>query len=161
MTQYLGKHRGQVANNIDPMQLGRLQVSVPAVYGQGSLNWAMPCVPYAGPQVGLFLIPPVGANVWVEFEGGDLDYPIWTGCFWQAGQVPAPVAIPDFKVLKTDTVTITLTDTPGVSGVTIETAAGAKIAITTTGLEINNGQGGTMTLQGPNVSVNNGALEVT
>ena len=73
--------------------LGRVQVSVPAVLGDGRLSWAMPCVPYAGSQVGFFAIPPVGANVWVEFEGGDPDYPIWSGCFWGTGEVPATPAM--------------------------------------------------------------------
>ena len=49
----------------------------------------MPCAPFAGSGVGFFALPPVGANVWVEFEGGDPDYPIWSGCFWGAGEVPA------------------------------------------------------------------------
>jgi uncharacterized protein involved in type VI secretion and phage assembly len=86
MTQFFGKYRGQVANNIDPMLLGRIQVKVPAVLGDGDLSWAMPCVPYAGASVGLFLVPPVGANVWVEFEAGDTDYPISSGCFWGVGR---------------------------------------------------------------------------
>jgi uncharacterized protein involved in type VI secretion and phage assembly len=81
MTQFFGKYRGKVKNNVDPMQQGRIHVSVPAVLGEGSLSWAMPCVPYAGSQVGFFAIPPVDANVWVEF-GGDPDAPIWSGCFW-------------------------------------------------------------------------------
>lgn len=68
--QFLGKHRGKVENNVDPLQLGRVQVSVPAVLGDGRLSWAMPCVPYAGSGVGLFAVAPVGANVWVEFEQG-------------------------------------------------------------------------------------------
>lgn len=85
MKRYYGKYRGKVENNIDPMQLGRIQVSAPAVLGDGTLSWAMPCTPYAGSGVGFFAIPPVGANVWVEFEGGDPDYPIWAGCFWGTG----------------------------------------------------------------------------
>ncbi|MEJ2207499.1 MAG: phage baseplate assembly protein V [Anaerolineae bacterium] len=160
MTQYYGKYRGKVENNIDPMQQGRLMVSVPAVTGTGTLNWAMPCAPFAGSGVGLWAIPPVGANVWVEYEGGDPDYPIWSGCFWGVGEAPALPALPQVVVLKTETCTLTLNDLPGVGGVTIEMATGAKIAMTATGIEINNGMGATITLQGPQVTVNNGALEV-
>lgn len=160
MTQYFGKYRGMVENNIDPMMQGRVQVSVPAVLGDGRLSWAMPCMPYAGSGVGLFAIPPIGANIWVEFEGGDTDYPIWSGCFWGMGEAPTTPALPLKKILKTDTATITLDDTPGAGGVTIETITGMKIAITATGIEINNGMGGSINLQGPQVSVNNGALEV-
>ncbi len=161
MPQFFGKYRGTVTNNVDPQQMGRLQVSVPAVLGDGRLSWAMPCVSFAGPGVGLFMIPPVGANVWVEFEGGDPDYPIWSGCFWGQGEAPVTPAIEQMKVLKTDTATITINDLPGVGGVKIETATGAKIEITVQGIEINNGMGGVIKLTGPQVSVNNGALEVT
>ena len=160
MTEYFGKYRGTVVNNIDPMQQGRIQVSVPSVLGGGQLSWAMPCVPYAGPGVGLFLIPPVDANIWVEFEAGDPDYPIWSGCFWGVGEVPALPAIAEMKVLKTDTCTITLNDLPGIGGVTIETMTGMKIILSATGLEIDNGQGGSIKMTGPQVSVNNGGLEV-
>ena len=161
MPQYFGKYRGTVANNIDPQQMGRVQVSVPSVLGGGQLSWAMPCVPYAGPGVGFFAIPPNGANIWVEFEGGDPDYPIWSGCFWGVGEVPAMPAVAEMKMLKTDTCTVTLSDLPGVGGVTIETATGMKIVLGATGLEIDNGQGGSIKMKGPQVSVNNGALEVT
>ena len=157
---YYGKYRGKVENNLDPEQLGRIQVSVPAVLGDGTLSWALPCSPYAGSGVGFFAIPPVGANVWVEFEGGSTDYPIWSGCFWGLGEVPAIPAIAEMKVLKTDGATITINDLPGIGGVTIETTTGAKIAISATGIEIDNGMGGKLTLQGPQVSINNGALEV-
>lgn len=160
MSPFFGKYRGTVAGNVDPQQMGRLQVSVPAVLGQGTLSWALPCAPFAGPGVGFFALPPVGANVWVEFEGGDPDYPIWAGCFWGIGEVPASPAVEQMKVLKTDGATLTVNDLPGVGGVTLETTAGAKIAITAQGIEIDDGQGGSIKLTGPQVSVNNGALEV-
>ncbi len=161
MSQFFGKYRGKVENNLDPLQQGRVQVSVPAVLGEGRASWAMPCVPFAGNGVGLFLIPPTGANVWVEFEGGDPDYPIWSGCFWGAGEAPASPAVAEMKVLKTNTGTITINELPGVGGITIEITTGAKIAITATGIEINNGQGGSIKLSGPQISLNDGALEVT
>jgi uncharacterized protein involved in type VI secretion and phage assembly len=160
MTQFFGKYRGKVANNVDPMQQGRIQVSVPAVLGSGSLSWAMPCVPYAGSQVGFFAIPPTGANVWVEFEGGDPDFPIWSGCFWGSGEVPASPAVAEMKVFKTDGATITLNDLPGAGGIKIETTTGMKIEITAAGIEINNRQGASLKMSGPQVSVNGGALEV-
>ena len=33
-------------------------------------------------------MPPVGSNVWIEFEAGDVDRPIWSGGWWGQGQVP-------------------------------------------------------------------------
>lgn len=160
MNDFYGKYRGKVENNVDPMQLGRIQVSVPAVLGEGRMSWAMPCVPYAGSGVGFFAIPSTDANVWVEFEGGDPDYPIWSGCFWGTGEVPAQPAVAEMKVFKTDIGTITLNDLPGVGGITIETTSGMKIVISALGIEINDGQGGSIKLTGPQVSVNEGALEV-
>lgn len=161
MTQYWGKYRGKVVNNADPLFQGRIQVSVPSLLGEGQMSWAMPCVPYAGSGVGFFAIPPIDANVWVEFEGGSLDTPIWSGCYWETGEAPATPAVAEMKVLKTSTATITINDTPGAGGVKIETTAGMKIELNMTGIEITNGQGGTIKITGPQVSINNGALEVT
>jgi uncharacterized protein involved in type VI secretion and phage assembly len=158
--QFFGKYRGKVENNLDPLQRGRLQVSVPAVLGGGTLSWAMPCAPFAGNKVGFFALPPRGANVWVEFEGGDPNYPIWCGCFWGQGEAPATPALEAKKVIKTENNTITIDDTPGVGGIILETKMGMKISITSTGIEITNGQGGSIKLTGPKVSVNNGALDV-
>ncbi len=160
MSEFFGKYRGKVQNNIDPMQMGRVQVSVPAVLGEGRSSWAMPCSPYAGSGVGFFTVPPVGANVWVEFEGGDPDYPILSGCFWGTGEVPAGPAVAEMKVLKTDAATITINDLPGAGGIKIETTAGMKIEISISGIEISNGMGASIKLEGPKVSVNGNALEV-
>jgi hypothetical protein len=164
MKQFFGKYRGKVENNVDPMQQGRVQVSVPAVLGEGRLSWAMPCVPYAGPGVGFFAVPPVGANVWVEFEGGDTDYPILSGCFWGTGEAPAAPALAQTKVFKTDGVKLTLNDLPGAGGFTIEVGPPAvpiplTLVFNAGGIEIKNGAA-SIKLTPASVSVNNGALEV-
>lgn len=114
-----GKYRGRVADNVDPLFLGRLLVEVPQIPAV-VFTWAMPCVPYAGPNVGFYMIPPIGANVWVEFEGGDVNYPIWVGCFWSEGETPIP-ALPLFKIIQTATSTFLLNDTPGEGGITLLT----------------------------------------
>jgi uncharacterized protein involved in type VI secretion and phage assembly len=158
---FYGKYRGVVSDNRDPLMLGRVRAKVQDVLGDNESGWALPALPYAGKNVGLFLIPPTNASVWIEFEHGDPDYPIWTGCFWAQGELPATPAVAEMKVLKTDTATVTLNDLPGAGGITIETTTGMKIVINVTGIEITNGQGGSIKLTGPQVSVNNGALEVT
>jgi hypothetical protein len=158
---YYGKYRGKVENNIDPLQQGRVQISCPAVLGEGQLSWAMPSAPYAGNGVGFFMVPPVGANVWVEFEGGDPNHPILGGCFWGTGEAPAAPALAGIKVIKTDSATITLNDLPGAGGITIETALGLKITMNAGGIEITTGQGSSIKLTGPQISLNNGAMEVT
>jgi hypothetical protein len=162
--QYFGKYRGKVSNNLDPMQLGRIQVSVPEVLGDGRLSWALPCVPFAGPGLGFFALPPVAANVWVEFEGGDPDFPIWSGCFWGPGQVPAKPAVPQVTVLKTLGVTLQLSDLPGGGGFTLEVnppavAIPLKMTFTSAGIEIRNGKN-SVKLTAASVNVNDGALEV-
>ncbi|MEM8961944.1 MAG: phage baseplate assembly protein V [Acidobacteriota bacterium] len=162
--QFFGKYRGKVTNNIDPLQLGRVQVEVPAVLGDGRLSWAMPCVPVAGPGTGFFAVPPVGANVWVEFEGGDADSPILAGCFWGPGQVPAKPAVEQIMMLKTKGITMTLSDLPGVGGVTIEAKPPAvgiplKLVLNAQGIEIQGGKN-SIKLTPVSVNINNGALEV-
>jgi hypothetical protein len=164
MTQFYGKYRGQVANNIDPMQMGRVQVKVPAVLGDGQLSWAMPCSPYGGSGVGFFAVPPVGANVWVEFEGGNPDAPILAGCFWGTGEVPASPALAQMKVWKTDAISLTLSDMPGAGGFTLEAKPPAvttplKIVCDASGIELSIGAS-SVKLTAASVSVNNGALEV-
>ncbi|NEP02770.1 MAG: hypothetical protein F6K58_29795 [Symploca sp. SIO2E9] len=91
MTEFFGKYRGKVKKNQDPNKLGRLQVIVPEVLDADNENWALPCLPYTGKDIGMFTIPPEGANIWVEFEGGNRDRPIWTGCFWSEEEVPKEV----------------------------------------------------------------------
>ncbi len=112
---FFGKFRGKVLKNDDPLRRGRIMPSVPAVL-EGELTWAEPCVPYAGPKLGWFAVPPVGANVWVEFEAGDVNRPIWTGCFWGAEEANGPP--PDaaegeagaIKIFQTDKVALIIDD---------------------------------------------------
>jgi hypothetical protein len=162
--RFFGKYRGTVANNIDPMQQGRVQVSCPAVLGSGQLSWALPCSPYAGNGVGLFLVPPVGANVWVEFEAGNPNSPILGGCFWGTGEVPATPALAEMKVLKTDSMSIELSDLPGAGGITVSVSSPAvamsiSISATSSGVEVSVGAS-KITLSPVSVSINDGALEV-
>lgn len=157
--KFWGKYRGRVSDNADPLMQGRVRAKVTEVFGENESGWALPSVPYAGKGVGFFFIPPKDAWVWMEFEHGDPENPIWTGCFWASTEAPALPAVPDMKVLKTDTATITINELPGVGGVTIETKSGLKIVMNTMGIEISNGIAN-VKLTGPTVSVNSGALEV-
>ncbi len=83
-SRFYGKHRAVVVDNADPENLGRLKLQIPTVLHEDVVSgWAMPCVPYGGaPDQGFFMLPEVGASVWVEFEAGHLEYPIWVGTFW-------------------------------------------------------------------------------
>lgn len=165
--RFFGKYRGQVISNIDPMQIGRLLVQVPDVSNVIPSTWAMPCFPVGGKQMGAWWLPQIGAGVWVEFEQGDPDYPIWTGCwFGSAAEVPAlalaaPPAMANFVVQTAGQTTLMLNDTPGpTGGILLKTATGAMIAINDVGITISNGQGATIMLTGPTVNVNSGALTI-
>lgn len=168
MGSLYGKYRGTVINNVDPMQMGRLMVQVPDVSNVLPSTWAMPCAPFAGPQCGHISVPPIGASVWVEFEQGNSDYPIWSGCFWRsAAEVPslALAAPPGVQPIVLQTVgqnTLMISDVPGpTGGILLKSTTGAMIAINATGITISNGQGATITLTGPSVAVNIEALVVT
>ncbi len=103
--RYFGKYRGFVIDNNDPEQRGRLRLRVPSVLGDAQSGWALPSLPFGGlADQGLFMVPEPGAQVWVEFEAGNVDLPIWTGTFWQAaGDSPAEAAKspPTTRVFKT------------------------------------------------------------
>jgi len=164
--RFFGKYRGTVINNVDPQLQGRLLVDCPALTPEQPLNWAMPCVPYAGNQQGFYFIPPVGANVWVECEGGDPDYLIWSGCFWGVGEAPNATLPPvTGKILKTEHMSITMDDTPGAGGLKImvnppASSMPASITIDSSGITISHGAA-TINLNAATTSINNGALEVT
>jgi hypothetical protein len=124
---FFGKFRGTVTANQDPEGRGRIQALVPALIGREATDWALPCSP-----AGFFAVPAVGAGVWIEFEQGDPDLPIWTGCWWADGE-----------------------------SITLRTEGGQTIAFAGGGIEISNGKGASVVLHGPTVSVNGSALEVT
>lgn len=163
---FWGKYRGIVTDNMDPLMTGRVRARVPDVLGDAESGWAMPCAPFGGSQTGFFAVPKVGAGVWIEFEHGDPDYPVWAGCWWgSAADMPPTLLVPPPPSKKVMIRTegghsILLDDTPGIGGITLETSTGQKITLTPLGVEIDNGQGGAIKLMGPQVTINNGALEV-
>ncbi len=168
---YFGKYRGTITDTMDANSQGRVQVEVPAVLGTLRV-WAMPCVPYAGDGVGLYAIPAPGTGVWVEFEGGDPTYPIWTGCFWGTGQLP-DTSSADIKVLRTGKHTIRLDDSTGELLVSaddggqtaytadVETTAGSSShKVTSTGITSTKGMG-SVEVGDSGTKVDGTALEVT
>ena len=169
--KYFGLYRATVINNIDPMQSGRIQVIVPDAGGLTPSTWAMPCVPVAGIQSGMYAVPPISSGVWVQFEGGDPDYPVWVGGWWgSAAEIPAlalaPPPIPPGQniVLQTSGQnTFVLSDappTPVTGGIVLKSTTGAMIVVNDTGIYINNGKGATINMIGPTITINNGALVI-
>ncbi|MBM0745399.1 hypothetical protein JOY44_28660 (plasmid) [Phormidium sp. CLA17] len=156
--RFYGKYRGLVVENADPEKLGRLKVKVPSVLGNEVVSgWAMPCTPYGGDRdQGFLFIPEVGAGVWVEFEEGDLEFPIWVGTFWSKpdGESELPKVAdeiqnsPTQKIIKTKKGhTIQLEDADGKEKITIKHKDKSFFAIDENGsVIIGNQKGSTILL---------------
>ena len=123
-SRYYGKYRGTVDGNADDTGRGRLKVRVKGIVDDPI--WAMPCVPYAGKGVGMVALPEPGTGVWVEFEGGDPSFPIWTGFFWGDGEAPEK-ADPKVKIWKTEKTTLRLDD--GNDKILAETSGKARVEL--------------------------------
>lgn len=173
--KFYGKYRGTVTNNVDPLRLGRLQVTVSDVSTLLPSSWALPCFPWAGQQMGMYLIPPIGAGVWVEFEQGDPDYPIWVGCWWGSAQeVPATASAqttPGTPVVVVQSLTqgaLVISDVPvspmQAPGVMVNSGPSSFITVDATGVTIT---APTITLKATAINItgvtdiNAGALKVT
>ncbi|MET0340079.1 MAG: phage baseplate assembly protein V [Polyangiales bacterium] len=169
---YLGKYPATVLQNLDPEQRGRLQLSIPDVLGAIPSTWAEACVPLAGPSgppMGVYMIPPIGAGVWVEFQHGDPNLPIWVGCRWGApSDIPtlARAGLPASPNVVMQTLgqhSVMLSDTPptpATGGICLRSATGATIVVNDSGIYIQNGKGASLTMIGPTIDFNNGALTV-
>jgi hypothetical protein len=136
--RFYGKYRGTVSDIEDPLKLGRIKAIVPEVLGEEATGWAVPCVPYAGDNMGFYSIPEVSTGVWIEFEAGDVTRPIWSGCWWSDVQLPKNEqdadTDPPLKIWRTkaglllafddDAQTITLSDQNGTNLLSIDTQGG-------------------------------------
>lgn len=169
---FYGKYRGTVINNVDPLLRGRLLLEVPDVTGLVPSSWAEPCVPLAGPSgppMGVYMVPPIGAGVWVEFERGDPSKPIWVGCRWGLpSDVPTLAlaglpASPNICMQTLGQNMLMLSDmppTPATGGIILKSLTGATLIVNDAGIFIQNGKGASITLMGPAVDINLGALTI-
>jgi uncharacterized protein involved in type VI secretion and phage assembly len=174
--RFYGKFRGTVIDNQDPKQLGRIMAQVSAVFGATPCSWALPCVPAAGDQAGCFIVPPIGSQVWIEFEQGNPDYPIWTGGFWgdaenlpAAATDPAPAIPPglgqNIVLQTTGQNSLVVSDaepTQQGGGVVLQSPAGAMLVVNDSGVYITAGPGkATISLMGEVVAINQTALTIS
>lgn len=170
--KFWGKYRGTVINNVDPMQRGRVMCMVPDVLGTTPSTWCEQCTPLAGPTgppMGIYIVPIIGAGVWVEFEQGDPDHPIWTGCRWgaqsdipmlaKAGN-PADPNIVIQSLLQNMIMVSDMPPTPATGGIILKTISNAMIVVNDSGIYITNGKGASIMMTGPTVTINNGALVI-
>lgn len=162
-TRYFGKYRGEVTDTSDPTARGRVKVRVPSVMGEKEV-WAMPCTPYAGDKLGFFAIPPAGTAIWVEFEAGEINQPIWSGCFWRDKEIDSADAKEAVFFLKTPGLTLRVDNDTG--EVVVESSAGAKITLSSDGVKIEapkiefSANGGSAELSATGFSAMGGALTV-
>lgn len=179
--KYWGKYQGTVFNNTDLERRGRLQLIVPDVASLLPTTWAEACVPLAGPTgppMGVYMVPPIGAKVWVEFEHGNPDKPIWVGCRWGlpsdiplTAQLSNP-ADPSIIIQSLLQQAIVISDLPPapappvmppavpVGGITLRSTTGASIVVNDVGIFINNGKGASIEMVGPTITINKGALVI-
>jgi uncharacterized protein involved in type VI secretion and phage assembly len=153
--RFYGKYRGSVVD-IDESTL-RIKAKVPAVLGENPTGWCMPCVPYAGQNVGMAFLPEQGSGVWIEFEGGDVSYPIWTGCYWRDDEQPSD-ATPKVKAIVTVSPHKILLDDDAQS-ITISDSNQNTITLDSSGITLTRGSN-SVAISDSEVNVNDGALEV-
>jgi uncharacterized protein involved in type VI secretion and phage assembly len=155
-SRFYGKYRG-IVSSVDPGTM-RIKARVPSVLGDRETGWCMPCVPYAGPKTGFAFLPAEGSGVWIEFEGGDVSYPIWVGGYWREGEVPAGVAQNVRVIATTGSLTVMLNDRQG--EITLSDQNGNRVTLGQSGVQLANGQQNSVVVSSSSVSVNKGALEV-
>ncbi|HMD91011.1 MAG TPA: phage baseplate assembly protein V [Trebonia sp.] len=152
---FYGKYRGTVSA-VDAATC-RIKARVPSVLGDADTGWCMPCVPYAGPQVGIAFLPEEGSGVWIEFEGGDVSYPVWVGCYWRDGEPPPDAAAHVKVIVTTAPHKLVLNDDDG--SITITDPNGNAVTLNASGITLSKG-GQQVLISDASVSVNDGALEV-
>ncbi len=148
-----GPYKGTVINNIDPLNMGRLLVSVPDVLGDDPCLWAEPATPLAGPLSGIYTTVQPLSGVWVEFVNGDPEYPVWTGSYRGSAEDQPPevaLAAPGVPIIVLGTPhqnAVVLNDTPGPTGGVLiqhQLASGqlTQVSINDSGIELSLGPAG-------------------
>jgi hypothetical protein len=179
--KFYGIYRATVLNNVDLEMLGRIKVSVPDVGSVTPSTVVNPCLPLAGKLAGTFMVPQQGASVWIQFEAGDPDRPVWMGGSWpNTADVPptalVPIESPGQTIVfqTTNQQLFMISDAPAfpilapipaptpllTGGIVLRSPSGAMIVVNDAGIFINNGKGATVELIGNSVMINKLALVV-
>jgi hypothetical protein len=170
--KFYGKYKGTVTLNTDPEFRGRIICEVPGALGAVPSSWCEPAAPLAGatgPPMGVYMVPPIGAGVWVEFEQGDPGKPIWSGCRFAKGNVPtlalasSPGLAPNIALQSQQQHMIMISDmppSPATGGIILRSSSGAMVVVNDSGIYISNGKGATITMVGTSIDFNTGALTI-
>ena len=171
MKTYPGLYRGTVMPLPDPEFRGRLLLTIPDVLAFIPSTWAEPCAPLSGPPgpMGVYMVPPPGAGVWVMFEHGDVNKPVWIGCrFDTMADPPIDVKMsnpldPSIVIqtlLKNTLVVSDLPPTPITGGIMLRSTTGAMIVVNDSGIYLNNGKGAMISMIGKAIDFNVGAMTI-
>ncbi len=157
--RFYGKYRGEVYEVGSGDNAGCIRAKVPTVFGDDVISgWAYPASPYAGDGYGLYLMPETGDPVWIEFENGSIELPIWTGAWWRNGTLPDPKD-PSQRVLTSKQGMQIIFDDDA-NKLTLKHPGGASIELSDSGIVLQAGSR-KIEITSSSVSVNDGSLEVT
>jgi hypothetical protein len=171
--KYPGLYRASVLTNTDPEFRGRLTLTIPDVHSFSPSTWVEPCTPLSGPTgpaMGVYMVPPPGAGVWVMFERGDVNHPVWIGCRFDVQANVPPLALlgnpadPNICIQSLLQHSLMISDmppSPATGGIILRSASGAMVVVNDAGIFISNGKGATITMVGPTINMNNSAMTIT
>jgi uncharacterized protein involved in type VI secretion and phage assembly len=154
-SRHYGIYRG-VVTDVDAATM-RVKASVPSVLPNSTTGWAMPCVPYAGPQVGFVMLPEIGSGVWITFEGGDPSYPVWVGMYWASSDIPSQASA-TVKSIIASAGSIAMDNNAG--SITLTDAQQNTVTLDSSGVTAKSGSS-SVAIGSGGVNVNNGALQVS
>ena len=156
-SSYFGKYRGIVTDVADPENRCRIRARVDSLLDGQDTGWAMPASPFAGDGHGFVMLPKVGSGVWIEFEAGSLDNPIWSGGWWANGQRPDPQGDQVRVIVSENGHQVVLDDAAG--EVKIVHSGGPEIKMTATEVTITVGSC-ELKISTTDISLNNGLVKV-
>lgn len=99
---YYGKYRAFVRDVDDPTKRGMIRCFCPSIMGEVDspdswLGWAMPSLYYSSApssEYGSLCVPDLNTSVFVSFEQGNLDFPVYEGG-WPTGDSSDSSSVPD------------------------------------------------------------------
>lgn len=162
-----GKYRATVFDIKDPEKRGRIKVKCPSALGDATSTWCEVCVPVAiGNKNGDFYLPKEGETVWIEFEQGDVNKPIFVGNWWGDKELPTDELSGNTRIVSFNDNVITFNQATKIESkdksklfmkdyVEIESADGSIITITED-INIKAKSGEVVTLSGGRITINCG-----
>lgn len=141
--RYFGVYPALVTDIVDPDSLGRVEVKLPWLGGDGGgadvRAWATLLSPYADDDQGLEVMPAVDTQVVVAFEAGDMRRPYVIGSAWNGEEAlpEAPASANDKRLLKSRAGSLLeFDDTQGAAKVTLSMKSGHKLVLDDSAQEV-------------------------